>query len=1086
MKFNPKLTSKALFTIVGGAVLINPVFAQDQSSEELEEVVVTGLRGSLKASMETKREAVGVVDAINAEDIGKFPDTNLSEALQRITGVSIDRRNGEGATVTARGFGPQFNMVTLNGRQMPTADAYAGGELVTGGFGGNSRSFNFSNLAAEAINAVEVYKTSRADIATGGIGATINVRTARPLDNDGLVLNVGAKVVNDTTNRVGDDYTPEVSGIFSWASDSKVFGVGVSASYQKRDAGSSTATVNDWHIQPWDASSIAANQGGAPLYVNPGANPYITSDDVVQATIVNAPADGQLYGIPNDIRYAFSDTERERLNGQVTVQFAPIDSLTLTADYTFAQQNLKEDRGEQTVWMNRNGFNYIEFDTGHEVATPLVLREFTGSGKDFGYEQQHREQENQLKSAGFNAAWDATEKFSVNFDYHDSEATSLPDDPVTGGGQTAFSLAGKVPSTCLERTTIPNPTAGQENACINSSNFWNQEFQFNNGLPIAARTLFADQNAAHAGTGGVSDYDFNQSSLGSQVLRIGYQDQTTDITQARLDGKLKFENGSISFGVETREMESRQRSSNNTIHMGDWGVGDSGTVPDLVALLTPFSLTGAFDDFNPVGAPTGGWKGNANTLGQWSIDRGNSDPSNPAIWKYANWDEATSPDGELRYNPGFGTDSTVQEDTKSFYFQVALKAELGDMPANIVLGARYEQTDVSSSSVILVPTAVRWEDDNDFAVVRPTTSTAFTQSADYDNLLPNLDFDVSITDSLKARFSYSETIARAGYGTLSAGASPNGPGGSTLNGFVPTGTANNPGILPLQSDNIDVSLEYYFSDSGYVSAGFFDKRVKNFIGNEVVNQNLFGIRDETGGPRAQAAYAALQAAGVSAPNDSQLFTMMAMIEHPEGTTYQGTFYPGGQVNYTNDNNQHIAFATGFDLLPTADDPLWEFAVNQPVNNKEAKIHGFEFGGQYFFGDSGFGILANYTVVRGDVGYDVTSDPNENQFALTGLSDSANAVLMFEKFGISARLAYNWRDEFLQNINQGGFRNPIFVEPYDQIDLSVGYDVNDHIAVSFEAVNLTGEDIRWHGRSDNQLWRLEDQGARYSLGARYKF
>ena len=82
MKFNPKalpFTSKALFTIVGGAVLINPVYAQEQASEELEEVVVTGLRGSLKASMETKRDAIGVVDAINAEDIGKFPDTNLAE-----------------------------------------------------------------------------------------------------------------------------------------------------------------------------------------------------------------------------------------------------------------------------------------------------------------------------------------------------------------------------------------------------------------------------------------------------------------------------------------------------------------------------------------------------------------------------------------------------------------------------------------------------------------------------------------------------------------------------------------------------------------------------------------------------------------------------------------------------------------------------------------------------------------------------------------------------------------------------------------------------------------------------------------------
>src|SRR5215510_14555689 len=236
------MSTRILFTIVGGAVLINPALAiaddaeqaQDTGQEVLDEVVVTGLRGSLKASMETKRDAVGVVDAINAEDIGKFPDTNLSEALQRITGVSIDRRNGEGATVTARGFGPQFNMVTLNGRQMPAADAFGNGAATGGGVFGNSRSFNFSNLAAESISAVEVYKTGRADIATGGIGASINVRTARSFDNTGAVVNVGGKVVYDTTNRVGDDMTPEVSGIFSFADDDKTWGVGLSASYLRR------------------------------------------------------------------------------------------------------------------------------------------------------------------------------------------------------------------------------------------------------------------------------------------------------------------------------------------------------------------------------------------------------------------------------------------------------------------------------------------------------------------------------------------------------------------------------------------------------------------------------------------------------------------------------------------------------------------------------------------------------------------------------------------------------------------------------------------------------------------------------------
>jgi TonB-dependent receptor len=361
--------------------------------------------------------------------------------------------------------------------------------------------------------------------------------------------------------------------------------------------------------------------------------------------------------------------------------------------------------------------------------------------------------------------------------------------------------------------------------------------------------------------------------------------------------------------------------------------------------------------------------------------------------------------------------------------------------------------------------------------------------------LPNIDFDIGLTDSLKARVSYSKTIARAGYGTLAAGQTVGGGGGgSTLNGAVPTGGQNNPGILPLESDNYDISVEYYFSDTGYVSAGAFFKNVENFIGNSVVMQNLFGIRDQTGGVAAQQAYAFLRSAQCTAQNggsacgvsDSHLFTATAMILNPGQFTDSNGTWNGGLANYNNTEAQHVAFATKYDILPTPQDPLTTFAVSTPVNNQTAQIHGFEFGGQYFFGDSGFGILANYTIVDGDIGFDVAADPNQNQFALTGLSDSANAVLMFEKFGLSARLAYNWRDEFLSQINQGGWRNPYFVEAYDQIDLSVGYDINDNFAVSLEAINLTGEDVRWHGRSELQMWRLEDQGARYAIGARYKF
>ena len=109
--------SAALFTCATQSVLA-------QSTEEagiLEEVIVTGIRDSMRNNMNIKREAVGVLEAVTAEDIGKFPDTNLAESLQRIPGVSIDRQNGEGSKVTVRGFGPAYNLVTLNGRTLPTA-----------------------------------------------------------------------------------------------------------------------------------------------------------------------------------------------------------------------------------------------------------------------------------------------------------------------------------------------------------------------------------------------------------------------------------------------------------------------------------------------------------------------------------------------------------------------------------------------------------------------------------------------------------------------------------------------------------------------------------------------------------------------------------------------------------------------------------------------------------------------------------------------------------------------------------------------------------------------------------------------------
>jgi TonB-dependent receptor len=1026
-------------TMRAGQAEAQDASASDTDSAGLQEVVVTGLRASLKDAMETKRDAIGIVDAISAEDIGKFPDSNLSESLQRIAGISISRRNGEGALLTARGFGSEYNMITLNGRMMPSADAFGGGgNGFDGGVNGQNRSFNFANLASDSISGIEVYKTNKASIATGGIGATVNVLTARPLDGSGgWIANLGVKGVKDTINRTGRNVNPEVTGIFSFANDDRTWGIGLTGSYQERDSGSSSYTTNDWNIRTW----------------NPGAQ---TTQFAPGVQIQNEPAVGALYAIPNDARYHFSDRHRERTNGQLTLQFRPIDTLTLTADYTYAENNLSEDRGDQALWMNANRFSRVEFDTGQAVATPRLLEEDEGVTKDFGFEQQHREQTNKLKSPGFNVNWQVSDRFNLNFDIHDSQATSLPSDPATGGGETLATVAARLPSVCTP--------AGSDNCTHRVV----QTFRYgDNGLPSASRRVFLEPTLSAPATGGDPNFDFSTANVGSQYLRINYQAQETDILQSRLDGALEFEErGRFQFGVETRAMKSHQLASQGTMKLGDWAVASPGEVP--AGLLQPFSVVDQFEDFSADGAPTVGFRGNANDLARWMVGR------------YQVWSDPAQPNGALTFNPAFNQDHVIDEDTNAAYLQYGLSRELAGRPANLLLGVRYEKTDVEAVSNQITTTGLNWTDNNDFFRMTGTDMVTLTGDHSYKHFLPSLDFDVQVREGLKARFAYSKSLARAQYNQLRSGISIQDQGaitGTTINGSAPLANAANPQLEPLESDNFDLSLELYFGQSNYVSAGLFQKNVKNFIGNEVREMSLFDIRDQTGGPRALRARDELIARGFGT-DDTNLFVMTAMMENAAAT--------GGAAAFNDTEAQAADIAARFDIAPLPEDPLHVFNVVTPINNRDAKIKGAELGGQYFFGDSGFGVFANYTIVDGDVAFDNAGDPNINQFALLGLSDSANAVLMYEKFGFSVRLAYNWRDEYLSNVNVGVFRNPVYVEAYDQIDLDIGYSFSDNFSVQFEGLNLTEEDVRWHGRTKAQVWFVEDQGARYAIGARYKF
>ncbi len=222
---------------------------QAATGETIQEVVVTGLRQSLETSMTIKRDSLGIVDAISPEDIGKLPDTNLAESLQRITGVSIDRSGGEGAFVTVRGFGPEFNTVLLNGRQIatPTDPSQASG-----------RAFSFDTLASELISGVEVFKSSVAHLQSGGVGSAINIRTARPFDYRGFKFSASGDINYEDNS---DESSPDAAFLVTDTFFDGRLGILASGSYQRRKDRLNQAQTDGWIVN--GGTPAAQINGGA-------------------------------------------------------------------------------------------------------------------------------------------------------------------------------------------------------------------------------------------------------------------------------------------------------------------------------------------------------------------------------------------------------------------------------------------------------------------------------------------------------------------------------------------------------------------------------------------------------------------------------------------------------------------------------------------------------------------------------------------------------------------------------------------------------------------------------------------------------
>ena len=1009
---NRTILSTAIMTALVSMTSTGTVLAQDQEEAGmLEEVVVTGIRRSMIDSMNYKRDAVGVIDAVSAEDIGKFPNTNLAESLQRIPGVSIDRQNGEGSKVTVRGFGPGYNLITLNGRTMPTATVGIIGQRdnYTGGQG---RSFAFENIASEGVSGLAVRKTGSSLVPSGGIGATIDVMTRRPLDTNDVGSLAARAVYDSSSNKT----TPEVSGLYNWKNDDETFGVALFGSWAKRKSEAAIGQANDWVVRR--ADDFFSNTS----IVRAGSDP---------SNYVNPPADGDLYAIPQDSRYDFSEIDRERFNGQIVLQFNPTDTLSITADYTYVKNKQTEMRAEQTNWF-ATPFDQLIFDGEGPVSQALFMQENNNGTKDIGFEQTNRATKESIKSAGLNLVWDTTDNQSLRFDAHSSKGEAKPDNPL---GHTATFV------------TFGAPVIVQHSVDW-SAGFPNQQFTWD--------------DSQRGNNNGLLD----PGDLATQVQRSSTQYQENKIKEMDLRYVFDWERSRLTFGGNYRDSKVNVAASTTQQDLGSWGMSNPGDIEQFApGLVETYCLECKFNDY-PVGNAETAFRGDAALLF-------------PLL-------QAAYPGNSVSAN---SSQNQVKEKIWAAFVDYTIDFDLGSVGTIVNLGLRYEDTDVDSSAFQAVPNNILWTADNDFVIEYNPDNEDVTGSGSYDHWLPNIDLKFDLTDNFVARASWSKTIGRAPYNQLFASTTAGAPNRPTALGGQTGGNSGSPGLAPLESKNIDVSFEWYFNDTGYVSVGYFHKSVENFIGTGVFNRPLFGLLDPTAGApgsRSGDALDVINGLGVD-QSEANLFTLVALIDANGGDVGAAQAeFAANLVDGVLPQAYVDEIAGLYDVSGNGADPLMQFRVSQPINNEDAKIHGWEFAGQYFFGDSGFGVAGSYTIVDGDVDADPGQDPDANEFALVGLSDTANVTLIYENYGVEARVAYNWRDTFLNATNQGGSRSPQYTDSYGQWDFNVTYAFNDQWSIMLDGINVTGEDSLQYRRKEKMVVWAYELDSRYSLGVRYKF
>ncbi len=988
----------ALFAV---AAVPGAAFAQQATTSTdattLDSVNVTGYRYAIEKSLEQKRDANAVVEVITAEDVGKFPDKNVADALQRVPGVIITRDGGEGKNVSVRGLSSELTLTELNGNYVATAESN----------GDPTRSFNYTLLPSNMLGSAELFKSPEARIDEGGIGGTVILHTRRPLEmeaNTGFVSVEGTWA--DTTKKTDG----QLSASYAWHDKDDRFGVFVGYTDQKRTTRTMGASTEGWSWYGRDEGGTAVDVHGNPSDFDSnwwGGTGFYDQNGKYYTGFM----------MPTSVNLDVTEEERERKGGQLTLQFKPLDNLTLTANYF--RFDLSQDSQTHTIkvpewniaryWGDGNwaGGRLLDGLTMDPSGTIVTGADYSRHpGKTYYCKEPTKEEIEAGRQPGGWGPDDCTVPTpQITGSYNLEKALSQTADFSAEWRGESVDIAFKGGRTWAKggpslQFSVPlKPRSQNADGSWNLGNLassWNLT-----GTPSMAFSPELMQNLKN----GILQVDLG--STGSSWTR-----NTNHQKYAQIDTTWHNDSGfleSLQFGVKYRDGGIHRSTGNSYWACPGTDPSDyanrywNGRCNDVAQQFSPDFIYG-------MGNLTGGINASAfpainypayiaylnNTYGPMQTRQEDNFVYNVDEKIYSTYLQANFRTERLRGNVGVRVVSTRQHADSTdkvtsyndYFFDDANGNPLACQPTDPVPGSAPADTYCGSENY--------WRLSDDEQRVESFAVTSMDRS--YTDVLPSFNLAYDLTDNLLLRAAASKVIARPSYNNIAAPGSLEyySPeyisdrrltGGANQQGWY--GSGSNKNLEAYKATQYDIGVEWYFQPGSVLGLGLFRKDVSNFSVPVVqdVTQNIGG---------------------------------QSVVVQNYSTTAGG---------------------------------------------RDAVSQGLEFYAQHTL-DFGLGFQANYT----------WNDTNEAAITLedgTAIGKSplvgsaenqANFTVFYEVEKLLLRASWNRRGEVVQGLVSG---LNLYQEPYQQIDLNAAYNITPALSLSASVLNLTKEETRTHLGKDTK-------------------